>query len=185
MPHAVADPGARSLPEGCMSGPAAAAPGANRPLFGGVLKVLNPGDVAIGTRDDRLETLLGSCIAIVLTDPRRTVGVMCHIVHARPAPATERGNGAFADVALEHMYTLLRARGITPSLCEAYVYGGGNMFPHVFRNTHVGECNATWALDALARAGIKVLRCDTGGQVYRRLGWTIGPAQPEVCAVTV
>ena len=122
-----------------MSAPAAAATGTHHPRFAGAVHVLNPGDVAIGTRDDRLETLLGSCIAIVLTDPRRTIGVMCHIVHARPAPATERSNGAFADVALERMYTLLRARGITPSLCEAYVYGGGNMFPRVFRNTHVGE----------------------------------------------
>ena len=50
-------------------------------------KVLAPGDVAIGTRGDRFETLLGSCVAIVLTDPRRTVGAMCHIVHAMPAPA--------------------------------------------------------------------------------------------------
>jgi chemotaxis protein CheD len=168
-----------------MSAPAAAPTGTHRPSRAGAVHVLNPGDVAIGTRDDRLETLLGSCIAIVLTDPRRTVGVMCHIMHARSAPATERGNGAFADVALERMYTLLRARGITPSLCEAYVYGGGNMFPRVFRNTHVGECNATWALDALAHAGVKVLLCDTGGQVYRRLGWTIGPARPDVCAVPV
>jgi chemotaxis protein CheD len=43
---------------------------------------LHPGDVACGERGDRLETLLGSCVAIILTDPRRTIGAMCHIVHA-------------------------------------------------------------------------------------------------------
>ena len=42
----------------------------------GSLQILNPGDVAVGQRGDRLETLLGSCVAIVLTDPRRTIGAM-------------------------------------------------------------------------------------------------------------
>ena len=168
-----------------MSAPAAAPFGIHLPAPTGVLHVLNPGDVAIGTRDDRLETLLGSCIAVVLTDPRRTVGAMCHIVHGRPAPAAERQNAAYADVALERMFALLRARGITPGLCEAYVYGGGNMFPQVFRNAHVGDCNASWALQGLATAGIRVLARDTGGQVYRRVAWTIGPVSPAVCAVSV
>ena len=54
---------------------------------GHLLHVLHPGGVACGERGERFETLLGSCVAIVLTDPRRTVGAMCHIVHAMPAPA--------------------------------------------------------------------------------------------------
>jgi chemotaxis protein CheD len=39
------------------------------------VRTLLPGDVAVGARGMRLETLLGSCVAIVLTDPRRTVDV--------------------------------------------------------------------------------------------------------------
>jgi chemotaxis protein CheD len=30
---------------------------------------LHPGDVVLGLRGDRLQTLLGSCVAVVLTDP--------------------------------------------------------------------------------------------------------------------
>jgi len=149
------------------------------------LQVLNPGDVAAGDRGDRLETLLGSCVAIVLTDPRRTIGVMCHIVHCRQAPSGEWNNSAYADAALRSMYTVLRARGITPSLCEAYVYGGGNMFPQLFTQSHVGDDNANWALDALARDRIRILFQDLGGPCYRRLGWTVGPGAPEVFAVAV
>ncbi|MCU0686006.1 MAG: hypothetical protein MUF34_27800, partial [Polyangiaceae bacterium] len=48
---------------------------------------LMPGDVACADRGERMETLLGSCIAIVLTDRRNTVGAMCHIVHCNPADA--------------------------------------------------------------------------------------------------
>ena len=47
---------------------------------------LHPGDVAVGVRGDRLETLLAAGVAIVLTDPRRTVGAMCHVVHSGPTP---------------------------------------------------------------------------------------------------
>lgn len=149
------------------------------------VQVLHPGDVAWGGRGERLETLLGSCVAIVLTDPRRTVGVMCHILHSR-----SQGNGAvrstaYADVALETMYELLVARGITPRFCEAYVYGGGNMFPGLIKQSSVGDDNARWALDALAVDGIRVLHQDLGGATYRRLGWTVGPGAPDVTAMQV
>jgi len=151
----------------------------------GTVRILNPGDVAVGDRGDRLETLLGSCVAIVLTDPRRTIGAMCHIVHGRPAPPGDRNNSAYADVALDRMYALLRAHGITPTLCEACVFGGGNMFPDLFRTTHVGDDNAAWALRALQADGIRVMLRDTGGNVYRRVAWTIGPELPESRSVAV
>jgi len=141
--------------------------------------------VALGQHGDRLETLLGSCVAIVITDPRRTVGVMCHIVHSRPAPSGTRATGAYADVALATMVDLLRQRGITARLCEAYVYGGGNMFPELEQGTSVGDGNADWALGALASLGIRVLAVDLGGATYRRLSWTIGRAAPQVITTAV
>ena len=156
----------------------------------GTVLVLHPGDVVCADRGDRLETLLGSCLAIVLTDPRRTVGVMCHIVHSRPASSAARASGAHASTAhagaaLAAMYTLLRARGIEPTQCEAYVYGGGNMFPGIFMQSNVGDDNTEWALDALADDGIPVLLNDVGGDTYRRLAWTVGPDLPQVIAVPI
>ncbi len=148
--------------------------------------VLHPGDVACGERGDRLETLLGSCIAIVLTDPRRTVGTMCHVVHTGES---DGGRGAadshYGQAALQSMFRQLVARGITPRLCQAYVYGGGNMFPALMRGGHVGERNARWARDALEAAGVRVLVHDVGGSAYRKLAWTIGPGDPEVRAMPV
>lgn len=151
---------------------------------GAVLRshTLHPGDVVCAERGERLETLLGSCVAIVLTDPRRTVGAMCHIVHANRAVAGVAETGAYAEVALDTMYALLRDRGIDPRQCEAYVYGGGNMFPELFTDVHVGERNARWALDAMAHDGIRVLFHDLGGRRYRRLTWTVGLEAPQVTA---
>ena len=149
------------------------------------MSVLHPGDVALAERGERLETLLGSCVAIVLTDPRRTLGVMCHIVHSKPATAGATLSAAYADVAHDRMYTLLRARSIEPRLCQAYVYGGGNMFPALFAQGHVGDDNAQWALEALALDGVPVLFRDLGGNTYRRLSWVVGPDLPQVTAVAV
>jgi chemotaxis protein CheD len=146
---------------------------------------LLPGEIALGTRGDRLETLLGSCVAIVLTDPRRTVGAMCHIVHTKAPVGHEARDGAYAEVALHTMAEQLRARGIVPALCEAYVYGGGDMFPQLEPRLSVGYDNADWALKALAAMGIKVLAIDLGGCVYRKLSWVVGPQAPEVRAMAV
>ena len=174
MRNALADDRAGRFSEGTSMSPTTA-----------VTTTLHPGDVALGLRGDRLETLLGSCVAIVITDPRRTVGVMCHIVHSRPPSSAALATGAYAEVALDTMVSLLQQRGITARLCEAYVYGGGNMFPNLEQGPSVGDDNADWALGALTTLGISVLAADVGGAAYRRLSWTVGRGAPQVVTTAV
>lgn len=149
------------------------------------LHVLHPGDVVCVDRDDQLDTLLGSCVAIILTDPRRTIAAMCHLVHSSPCGVRAVDNGAYAEVALGMMFRLLRQRGINPTLCVAYVYGGGNMFPAQAAQADVGAKNAQWALCALEEAGIRVVDQQLGGNAYRRVHWTVGRQPPQVRAVQV
>jgi len=148
-------------------------------------RVLKPGDVAVATRGERLETLLGSCVAVVLTDPRRTVGAMCHIVHASEPPRDADGDTAFARCAMERLFADLRRLGIAPELCEARVYGGGNMFPQFFSERHVGAVNTRWVLAFLGDVGMDVRAQSIGGACYRKLGWTVGPDEPECTLVDV
>ncbi len=142
--------------------------------------VLHPGDVKLGRRGDRLETLLGSCVAIILTDPRRTVGAMCHFVHSCAPRAETTRRTAHADPALDEMFSLLHKSGINPLMCEAYLYGGANMFPQLFRHMHVGACNTRWAEAALAEQDIPIVAHDVGGTAYRRLSWRVGTQAPQV-----
>lgn len=144
--------------------------------------VLHPGDVACASRGDTLETLLGSCVAVVLTDPRRTVGAMCHIVHAG---GQVHEHTSWSTPALARMVQLLQARAINARLCHAFVYGGGNMFPGCYDGGHVGQANTARVLQALADEGISVAAQDVGGPLYRRIRWTVGPALPEVNAVAL
>lgn len=150
--------------------------------------VLHPGDVVLADAGDRLQTLLGSCVAVVMTDPRRTLGAMCHIVHAQGAgrEGTAGPDTAWGDAALDAMYDLLRRRGIAPRLCQAWVYGGGHLFPGLGRGAgDVGRLNAQWTLQALAQDGVQVMHHDLGGSAYRRLRWTVGPGAPELDVVPV
>jgi chemotaxis protein CheD len=151
----------------------------------GVVHTLHPGDVICAERGDRLDTLLGSCVAVVLTDRARTVGAMCHIVHSRPVLREGAIPTASADAAIDALYSLLMDRSLSPRLALAFVYGGGNMFPSVFNQRHVGEDNGQHVLSRLASDGVPVLLQDLGGNAYRRLSWTVGPEPPRVTAVDV
>jgi chemotaxis protein CheD len=146
---------------------------------------LLPGDVACADGGARLETLLGSCVAVVLTDPRRTVGAMCHIVHCRSTGEAAGADGRDADSAIDALYALLLERGLNPRLCEAFVYGGGNMFPSIVDGPHVGDRNGERVLARLAADRVRVRVADLGGACYRKLAWTIGAGPPEVEAVPV
>jgi chemotaxis protein CheD len=146
---------------------------------------LHPGQVAFAERGEQLETLLGSCVAVILTDARRTFGAMCHIVHAGTPVNDHQDSCAYGPLALSAMDAMLVSRGITLSMCQAYVYGGGNMFPRQYPGGGVGDSNADWVLDALADRRVQVMHQDLGGGVYRRLSWTVGPEEPQVTSVLV
>ncbi|GAB4406129.1 MAG: hypothetical protein OHK0048_26110 [Rhodoferax sp.] len=141
---------------------------------------LMPGDVALGRRGDVLRTLLGTCVSVILTDARRTLGVMCHIVHVGQPNAANRDNTAYGSVAMAEMTRRLHGAGFLPRSCVAYVYGGGNMFPKLYTHHHVGTHNAEWVLNYLVHHRIAVLRQDLGGVGYRKLSWTVGPGEPVV-----
>ena len=154
------------------------------PAFQAAAHVLHPGDVVRASNGDRLETLLGSCVAVILTDPRRTTAVMSHIVHAGGRAVPGRGDTTHGVAAFSVMYGMLRAVAIEPRLCEAFVVGGGNMFPSLYgEGPHVGAQNARWVLSTLERDGIRTVGVDVGGTAYRRVRWTVGSDMPDVKAV--
>ena len=150
-----------------------------------LVRTLHPGDVACAEKGEVLATLLGSCVAVILTDPRRTIGAMCHIVHSRTPLSHAKRDTSFGTVAMEAMDNLLMARGINPQMCEAYVYGGGNMFPGLITQSNVGDANALWTLTMLRERGVRVVEKDLGGRVYRRIRWCVGFDAPTVSRVEV
>lgn len=146
---------------------------------------LMPGDVALGLAGDEMRTLLGSCVSVILTDPRRTVGAMCHIVHVGQPNAANQHNTAYGEVAMEDMFARLQSVGIPAQRCHAYVYGGGNMFPGIVSGPSVGDRNAQWVMDFLHDHGIDVVEYSLGGTSYRKVSWTVGRTAPNVEDVSI
>ena len=146
---------------------------------------LMPGDVALVHRGERLKTLLGSCVAVILTDPHRTVGAMCHIVHSSRPNSANLHNTAFGSCAMDDMFHRLRRVGLAPAMCHAYAYGGGNMFPHLVTQESVGDRNARWVTDFLASHNIQLLAHSLGGTHYRKIAWTVGHEEPELVLTPV
>lgn len=153
----------------------------------GALKAreLMPGDVVLGAAGDQLRTLLGSCVSVILTDPRRTVGAMCHIVHVGRAKTGDSHNTAFGVPAMHEMFRLLQGVGIVPRLCHAFVYGGGNLFPDMLTAYDVGGNNAAWVMRYLRDHGISVVEQSLGGAGYRKVSWAVGGGDPVVEMVMV
>ena len=81
---------------------------------------------------------------------------------------------------MENMFARLLSVGIFGARCEAYVFGGGNMFPQLFNRVHVGVNNAEWVLDFLHDHGIAVVDYCLGGNGYRKVSWTVGSGEPVV-----
>jgi chemotaxis protein CheD len=151
----------------------------SQPVPSGVVELM-PGDVAAGLVGDQFKTLLGSCVSVILTDPRRTVAAMCHIVHVGRTNESNAKNTAYGTAAMAEMFRRLRTMGSNPKMCEAYVFGGGNMFPQFFNGKHIGAVNADWVLDYLHEHGIEVVDHCLGGNGYRKVSWTVGAGEPVV-----
>jgi chemotaxis protein CheD len=139
-----------------------------------------PGDVVLGRAGDAMRTLLGSCVAVILTDPRRTVGAMCHIVHAGRPSHAHRHDTTYGVVAMDEMFRRLTSVGITARLCQAFVYGGGNMFPDRVADGGVGSRNVQWVMRFLHEHHIQMVDCATEGDGCRKVSWVVGPTPPQV-----
>ncbi len=99
---------------------------------------------------------------------------MCHIVYCGLPNAASKGDTAYAVFAMQEMFTRLRTIGITPQLCQAFIFGGGNMFPGMFSRKHVGTSNVEWVEHFLWTQGIEIVGESTGGSCYRKISWTVG-----------
>lgn len=155
------------------------------PTGQGRVQELMPGDVALGQVGDQFKTLLGSCICVILTDARRTVAALSHIVHVSRPNSDNARNTAYGSVAMEAMFQMLGSAGAIPSRCQAYVYGGGNMFPGHYVAETVGARNARWVLQFLKEQGIVVIDVDVEGSGYRKVSWMVGTTEPKVEMVAV
>lgn len=116
---------------------------------------------------------LGSCIALVMYQPRRQLAGMAHILLPESLP-TAKGDlpGKFADTAVPQLFTQLLAMGADRAALVAKFAGGSQMFK-TGSGPSIGERNALAVHEALAAVGVPVLASDVGGDRGRTIRFEI------------
>ncbi len=135
---------------------------------------LHPGQVFASATPTRVTTILGSCVAVTLWEPRRQIGGINHFLvpyRMTGRQATPRA----ANVAIEMLLEKMTALGAERRHLEAGVYGGAcvlDAFRH--RANHLGKQNVRVALVILEFQKIAVLHQDWGGRRGRKLVFDTG-----------
>lgn len=116
-----------------------------------------------------LATLLGSCVAVCLYDPRLRLAGMNHfLLPSRAARPDDDPDVVLAgDYAMEVLVNAMLARGAVKRRLVAKAFGGGALVDAI--RVSVGERNARFAEQWLACEGIPLLASDFGGAWSRKL----------------
>lgn len=121
-----------------------------------------PGEYFAVADDTLLVTVLGSCVAACIRDRLSGVGGMNHFM----LPENQESGGEavapsarYGTHAMEMLINRLCKMGARRNQLEAKVFGGGAVMKEI-TTANVGERNAKFVLDFLAREGIPVVAQD-------------------------
>ncbi|WP_394730332.1 chemotaxis protein CheD [Altererythrobacter sp. GH1-8] len=125
---------------------------------------------ALASGDPQVEfnTVLGSCVATCLFDPRARIGGMNHFLLAEPAHTNTPGrvDEHFGAFLMELLINQMLAQGASKQRMRARLFGGANMSARFAR---IGSANARFAREVLTREGIELVDADLEGSSARRV----------------
>ena len=124
------------------------------------------GDFAVSDdREDVMTTVLGSCVAACIYDPRSQVGGLNHFL----LPGENAGSSTSMSYGLNAMELLINnmlKQGASRKRFQAKLFGGARMIKGL---SDIGQQNATFALDFLKMEGIPCVSQSLGGTSARRI----------------
>jgi len=109
---------------------------------------------------------LGSCIALILHDRRRSLAGLAHIMLPESRGSADRP-GKFADTAVSVLIEEMEKDGSTRFSLAAIVVGGASMFEFSANALNIGERNIAAVKDRLREEGLRIEHEETGGRVGR------------------
>ena len=131
------------------------------------VRSIRMGELAVGSRDGVLRTLLGSCIGLALYDKRLAVGGLAHVVLPQSS-GEDHPPGKFVDTAIPGLIVEMQALAGRPIRPEARIAGGANMFATKVTDT-VGRRNIEACERLLTERGIPLAGRHCGGEKGRRM----------------
>lgn len=140
-------------------------------IQGEVVNLL-PGEYGASREERIFTTVLGSCVAVVLHDPKTGVGGMNHFM--LPGSVSERRfylteSGRYGMYAMELLVNEVVKMGGERSRLIAKVFGGGSVMRGAGFHSNVPGDNVAFALDYLGAEGIPVASRHVGGDFGRKI----------------
>ncbi len=130
-------------------------------------RMVGIGGLTVVKPPERLKTVLGSCVGIVLYEGRSHIAGLAHsILPEGDEPGAEPGK--YADQAVDTLLLKVLAAGARKEMLVAKLAGGATMFGSSTSNG-LGERNVQSATRRLAHHGIPIVGKALGGCKGRRL----------------
>lgn len=143
------------------------------PVPEGIREVyLQPGEYFWGGENNRVKTLLGSCVAICVWHPVRRMGGMSHCLlpsrgQGRESPELD---GRYIDETFEIFFREMEMQATRKEDYQVKVFGGGNMFELREKGgVTVGDKNLAMMRLILEKNNMKITAQHVGGKGHRNV----------------
>ncbi len=111
---------------------------------------------------------LGSCVAVVLHDTRKSTGAVAHVMLPESNGKKDRP-GKFADTAIPTLFNEMIQQGSNKRDIIAKIAGGSSMFKQFKGNLDIGGRNIEAIKVALQTCHISLVAEDVGGNFGRSI----------------
>lgn len=138
---------------------------------------LKPAEIYVTDKPTVVRTVLGSCLAVTMYNPRLGIAAVCHAL--LPTPDTQEAESRqplnryrYVDSVIPEMVAKMREHGSTPDEIEVKMFGGADLLSSAEErktNRPVGKLNVATALRVLEQAGLRVSVSDVGGTFGRKI----------------
>jgi len=121
---------------------------------------------------------LGSCLGIVLYDPREMVSGLIHVMLPSVSQARDSTPSKFVDTGVPLLIEEMANAGGRVRQLQAWMVGGSEMIQFTSSEGSIGSRNIALARQLLAEHGIELVGSDVGGNHGRSIAFD--PAAAEL-----
>ena len=132
-----------------------------------------PGEYYVTCEDEVIDTVLGSCVAACIRNPKRGIGGMNHFMLPRPSGSANdawekvAGRGTrYGSASMEQLINRVLGIGGTRQELEVKIFGGGRVVPSL---SDIGARNLDFVRDFLRHEGLKIVAEDAGDTCSRHV----------------
>lgn len=138
---------------------------------------LKPGEMHLTRQPAVIQTILGSCVAVIFYNTRTGAAAICHALLPQCKEGSYCDEGGvvtyrYVDSSVNRMLVEFAKLGISGQEIEAKLFGGASMFEKESTDQtsrSVGNQNVVMARHLLEQADVRLVAFDTGGYQGRKL----------------